>query len=213
MSNTQQYSSDFLDALTNALATQGTDELRVTEAADLDVVLTEIGGQAQSAVDVAAKIRALADALDSNGGDSLLVDSDGPLDVSAETITADLTSRQGRNVGKARVMDSTNTLVDPARNVDGASSSATTTSAGSGNPASVSVPDGRTDVTAAWDVSGSATVTVEVSPDGGTTWYREHQASPDSAESSTYNFSTGFDDARISVDQNLNSASIGAKGA
>jgi hypothetical protein len=213
MSNTQQYSSEYLDALTDALASEGTDELRVTEASDLDVILTEVGGQAQSAVDVAAKIQAIADALGSNGTDHLLVQEDTALDVSGATVTTDLTSQTGRNLGKARLMDSGEVLVDPAENVDGASTASTTTATGSGSAAAVSVPDGRTAVTAAWDLSGSATVTVEVSPDGGTNWYQEYQVSPGSAETNTINFTTGFDDVRVFVDQNLNRASIGAKGS
>lgn len=211
MANDQQYDTGELDELNDALASQGTDELRVVSASDLGTVLNEIGGQAQSAVDVAAKIQAIADALASNGGDHLLVQESSALDVSGATVPTDLTSQQGRNLGKVRLMDSGGVLLDSPP--EAASDSATTTSTGSGSAAAVTVPDGRTQVTAAWDVSGSATITIEVSPDGGATWYEEHKASPGSAETNTYSFSTGFDDVRVYVDQNLNSASIGAKGA
>lgn len=289
MTNDQQYDDGgSLDALTDALASQGTDSLRVTEASTLGVLLAEIGGEPQSAVDVAARIDALADALASNATDELRVQEaspldvsgavvsvqeDAPLDVSATTVETDVVDRSARTLGKARLMDSGGTLVDPATdstlsstlsreiaqwsagtlpveqqtpievgtysgstlpveqqtpmgvedtsgtqvdpaaNVNGSSTSASTTATGSGSAAAVSVPNGRTAVTAAWDVSGSATVTVEVSPDGGATWYEEHTASPSSAETATYNFSTGFDDVRVFVDSNLNSASIGAKGS
>lgn len=143
-------------------------------------------------------LAAIAAALASNATDHLLVQEETALDVSAAPVGLE---------------DTGGAQVDPAQNVDGASSSASTTSTGSGSAAAISVPDGRTTVTAAWDVSGSATVTVEVSPDGGTTWYQETTATPGSAETGTTTFQTGFDDARIYVDQNLNSASIGAKGA
>lgn len=160
--------------------------------------------------------------------------------------------RAGRVLGKTRLMDSSETLVDPAtegtlsselsreiatwnagtlpiqedtpldvsaatvptdaENSDGSSVSASTAATGSGNAAAISVPDGRTTCTAAWDVSGAATVTVEVSPDGGATWYQEHSAGPSEAVTGTHTFTTGFDDVRVYVDANLNSASIGAKG-
>lgn len=256
-------------------------------------ILDSIGGQVQSAVDVAAAVDRIEAALASNGGDSVLVDSNNALDVSAATVQTDLTDQSGRNMGKLRLMnssevlidpatettlasiagaldsnstdsvlvdsasaldasaaaleigawtagtltvtdggsfniagtvateqqtpvgveDSVGTQVDPAQNVDGGSVSDSTTSTGSGSAAAVSIPDGRTTVTAAWDVSGAATITVEVSPDGGSTWYQEYSASPGSAETGTTTFTTGFDDARIYVDANLNSASIGAKGS
>lgn len=103
--------------------------------------------------------------------------------------------------------------VDPAENVDGLSAAGVAGGTGSANAAAISVPDGRTDVTAAWDISGAADITVEVSPDGGNTWYQETLLSPGSAETGTYNFTTGFDDVRVYVSANLNSAHIGAKGA
>jgi hypothetical protein len=228
-----------------------------TQQYDDDVTATDIdqfGGQPQSAVDVAAAIDAIQDALASVGDDQLRVTAPNALDVSAATVETDLTSQTGRNLGKARLMDSSETLidpatettlsaladalasnagdqlrveqqtpigvedstgsqVDPAENVDGTSTSSSTRSTGEENAATASVPDGRTNVTAAWDISGAATISIEVSPDGGGTWYTEHTAEPGSAESATFNFSTGFDDVRVYVDSNLNSASIGAKGA
>ena len=128
------------------------------------------------------------------------------LDVSGATVPTNLQTPVG-------VEDSTGTQVDPAKSLDGTSTRSTTTATGEAEAASQSLPDGRSSVTAAWDLSGSATVTVEVSPDGGSNWYQEYQVSPGSAETGTYNFTTGFEDVRVYVDSNLNSAAIGGKGA
>lgn len=292
MPNNQQYATN-IELLTGALASNATDSLRIVSPSTLATSLDEVGGQVQSAVDVAAAIDAIQAALASNAGDTLrvtapsalpvnsaspldvsaatvdvqeatpldvsgatvAVQEDTPLDVSATTVPVDVTDQQGRNLGKARLMDSSGTLltpakdstlsstlsrevaawsagtlpveqqtpvsledttgaaVNPAQDVDGSSTSATTSTTGKSNAAAVSVPDGRTSVTAAWDVSGAATVTVEVSPDGGATWYQEFTTSPSAAEVATHNFTTGFDDVRVYVDANLNNASIGAKGA
>lgn len=60
-------------------------------AATTDV--TNIGGEPQSAVDVAARIDALVAALTSNGGDALRVSSPTPLDVSDAEVDVDLTTQ------------------------------------------------------------------------------------------------------------------------
>lgn len=178
---------------------------------------------------------------------------DGSGDLTLDGGSIDVEDRAGRVLGKTRLMDASETLVDPAtegtlsselsreiatwsagvlpvsqdgpveigtwsagaldvEGSDGSSVSASTTATGSGEAAAVSIPDGRTTCTAAWDVSGAAVVTVEVSPDGGTTWYQEHSAEPAEAQTGTHTFTTGFDDVRVYVDTALNSASIGAKG-
>ncbi|WP_439028417.1 hypothetical protein [Haloarchaeobius sp. DT45] len=94
----QQYSSTTLAALAAALASDGGDELRVTAPAALPVDVTDQAGRdlgklrlmdsGGTLFDPAteATLQALAAALSSDGGDSLLVDSNGPLDASAATI-------------------------------------------------------------------------------------------------------------------------------
>lgn len=73
------------------------DLLKVALAADdlegLTVGLKDIGGQAQSAIDVANKIDKIEDTLASVDSDSLLVDSNNPLDVSAAEVDVDLNSQ------------------------------------------------------------------------------------------------------------------------
>jgi hypothetical protein len=70
----------------------------------------------------------------------------------------------------------------------------------------------RPTVTVALDTSGAATITVEVSPDGGTNWYPLTSYSPGAAETNADTITTGFDDVRAYIDANLNSLHIGAKG-
>lgn len=100
----------------------------------------------------------------------------------------------------------------PIDNLTTVSDSATTTSTGSANAAQINVPDGRSTITAAYDVSGACDVTVEVSPDGNT-WYQHGSVSPGGATTGTIDATSGFNYARIYVSANINSASIGAKGA
>lgn len=242
MSNTQQY-EEALERLTNALSSDGTDELRVAAASTLPTDPENRPGRIwgkgrlmdseQTLIDPATEqtLAAIAAALASNAGDHLLVQEETALDVSGATVPTDqqtpveigdwsagtLTVAQAAPLGigawNAGTLPTEQQTPVALEDVDATSSSSTTSATGSGSAAAISIPDGRTTVTAAWDVSGSASVTIEVSPDGGTTWYQEHQASPGAAETGTHTFETGFDDARIHVDQNLNSASIGAKGA
>lgn len=124
----------------------------------------------------------------------------------------DVSNRSGREIGKARLEESGGTLIDPAQNADGAAATASAAGTGSVNAAAIAVPDGRRTVTVAYDVSGAAVITVEVSPDGGTTWYPLTSYSPGSAESAANTVETGFADVRAYVDANLNSLHIGAKG-
>lgn len=239
MSNTQQY-EEALERLTNALASDGTDELRITEASTIttdpenragrNLGKTRLMDSNEALFDPAteATLAAIAAALASNATDHLLVQEETALDVSGATVPTEQQTAVEIgtwNAGTLPIQEDTPLDVSGAtvpteqqtpialEDVNGSSSSATTNSTGSGSAAAISIPDGRTTVTGAWDVSGSATVTIEVSPNGGTDWYQEHEASPGSAETGTHTFETGFDDARIHVDQNLNSASVGAKGA
>lgn len=237
MTNTQQY-EEALERLTNALASDGTDELRITEASTISTDPENRAGRIwgkgrlmdsnEALIDPATEptLAAIAAALASNGNDHLLVQEESALDVSAATVPVDTglsplsPSDLPLDVASPNPLDVSGATVPTEQqspvaleNVDATSSSATTSSTGSGNAAAIAIADGRTTVTAAWDVSGAATVTIEVSPDDGGTWYQEHEASSGGAETGTHTFETGFDDVRIYVDQALNSASIGAKGA
>lgn len=111
------------------------------------------------------------------------------------------------------VEDSGGVQVDPAKNVDGRSSSAAASGTGSANGAAITIPDGCRTVTVGYDISGAATITVEVSPNDGATWYPLTSYSPPAAEKSAETIETGFDDVRAFIDANLNSLHIGAKGA
>jgi hypothetical protein len=144
---------------------------------------------------------------------TLSVQEDTPLDVSAAAVQADVTDQQGRNLGKARLMDSANSLIDPAQNLSGGSTTASAGGTGSANAAMITVPDGCRTVTVGYDTSGTATVTVEVSPDGGATWYEHSTFSPSEAANAAETVTVGFDDVRAYIDQNHNSLHIGAKGA
>lgn len=212
----------------------------VTNTVTMD--LDQIGGQAQSAVDVANKIDQIEDALASVGGDSLLVDSASPLDVSAAEVDVDLATQslaaltvtddgsltidaatqgtlpteQQTPVG---VEDSGGTQIDPAENSTGATATASTTSTGSANAAAVNAPDGRTHVTVMWDVSGAAAVTVEASVDGAN-WFDitsdfidgSDVSQPSGAETKGTSAPIGADHVRVHVDSNLNEAEISVKG-
>lgn len=241
MSNDQQYgSSGDLGELLDALASVATDELRVTEAAALEVILESVGGQQQSAVDIAAKIDALEDALASVGSDQL------------QTALVD---RAGRNLGKTRLMDSSETLVDPATestlsselsreiatwtagtlpveqqtpvgvedttgsqvdpldSSDRTSVSDVSTSTGAANAARVDLGDHRAFVSVGWDLSGAATITVEGSNDGGSTWHPIRQFSPSSGEIDGVDLTAGWQEVRVYADSNLNEVNIAGKGA
>jgi len=185
MSNTQQYSTEDLDELTDALASQGTDEIRVTEAADLDVVLTEIGGKAQSAVDVAAKIDAIEDALASQGTDKLQVEQQSPVGIedSGGSQVDPVDAGQFGPFHDRVTSAATNATINPGRYGNGA--------------------------TIVADTSGAATLTVEVSNDGAS--WSAYTVSIGGSEGVKETVD-GFANVRAQVDQNLNSLEISSKG-
>jgi len=115
---------------------------------------------------------------------TLPVQEDTPLDVSAATVS--------------QTTDSTDAGPYTDR-VNTAGSNATISPGRHGQP-----------VTIVADTSGTATLTVEVSVDGGTTW-DAYTVSIGGAEGVKEEVS-GFGDVRASVDQNLNALSISAKG-
>lgn len=92
---------------------------------------------------------------------------------------------------------------------------ATTSSTGSSNAARINVSQGRTTASLGWDVSGSASISVEVSHDGSTWFDRTHDvitSQPGSSETKAETFQTGFQHIRVYVDQNINTLAISAKG-
>ena len=207
------------------------DKLEVAIAA-VDVAgfkqnLTQVGGEPQSAVDVANKIDKLEDALASVGNDELRVDigGSGNLDVDlAEnsfgtiTVTDDgslaisaynggtLPTEQQSPVG---VEDSNGTQIDPLSNSDVSSVTDSTSTAATNVP--LQLGEYRKDVDWFVDVSGSATLTVEVRVSGGT-WRQFDTVSYSSATTEVEQYSTSFAEIRARVDSNLNTLEGSAKG-
>jgi len=90
-----------------------------------------------------------------------------------------------------------------------------TTSTGSANAAEIIASGGRTTVSVGWDVSGAATITIEVSESGDTWFDRTHDtisSQPGSSEKKAITFQTGFRHVRAHADSNLNELQISAKG-
>lgn len=109
-------------AITDAMASVAKDQLRVDIVGDsttdpLDVDLEDIGGQAQSAVDVANKIDQIEDALESEGTDTLrsrIHDSTGTqIDPATQALEAALKANDTDEF-VSRITDSTGTEIDPA---------------------------------------------------------------------------------------------------
>lgn len=191
--------------LTNA-ASSGTLEILLSSH-DMDVVqdlnsvsINTWGGTAQSGVDVAAKIDELEDALESVGTDEL-----------RENLThVGGTAQSGVDIA-SKIDDLEDALAsvgtDELRttSADGTQSARETTAT---NTAAVSHADGPVEIVA--DTSGAATLTVEVSQDGGSTWdeYTVSIADSSGAKETVH----GFADVRASVDQNLNALVLSAKG-
>ncbi|MCT9095281.1 hypothetical protein [Haloarchaeobius sp. HME9146] len=105
MGNEQQYATNELDALTDALSSQATDEMRVTSPGTLTTDITDRTGRnlgklrlmdsGEVLIDPATEgtLQAIAAALSSNATDSLLVDSNAALDVSAAQVDVDLAAQ------------------------------------------------------------------------------------------------------------------------
>lgn len=91
---------------------------------------------------------------------------------------------------------------------------ATATDSGTGGPnaAAVTLGPDRTLLDVHVDTSGSATLTVEVSTDGGGTWLTFHTQDYASATTEVEQFRCAFDDVRAHLDQNRNGVTISAKG-
>jgi hypothetical protein len=130
--------------------------------------------------------------------------------------TVDISDDQSREIGKARVMDSTGTLVDPLDsadlplNVDTVPTAASTNDTGSNNAASIDAA-GLSELEVLYDTTGSATITVEVSQDS-TNWYERATFSPSSAVNLAEHLPIGIRYVRAYADSNLNELEISAKG-
>lgn len=141
----------------------------------------------------------------------LLKSSDQPLDVSDTTVPVEQQT-------PVSLEDGLGNQINPAEDVEGKTTTATSSTAGTA--AAIDVPNGRVHVTVMWDVSGSATVTVEASVDGNS-WYDvtldfidgTDVTQPGGAEAKATTATVGADHVRVSVDQNLNETEISAKGA
>jgi hypothetical protein len=112
------------------------------------------------------------------------------------TVTTDLSSDIGRSVGTVRVED-----VTPVTGSTGTTAT------------DVTLDLGRYRSNVDWfvDVSGAATLTVEVRTDGGT-WRQLDTVSYSSATTEVEQYETAFDEIRASVDANLNTLQGSAKG-
>lgn len=109
--------------------------------------LQEVGGQAQSAVDIAAVLDALENALASVGTDTLQTEQQSPVGVE----------------------DTTGTQIDPVASGDASQVSATTAASGAANAASIDLGQVRNDVDVFYDVANdNGSIEVEVSTDNAT---------------------------------------------
>jgi len=203
-----------------------TNRLLVDSASTIEN-LKEIGGQTQSAVDVADKIDQIEDALASVGTDEMRVVSPNPLDVSAAEIDVDIATQSlspltitddgafainAYNGGTlpveqqtaVKVEDTTDTTIDPFDQADTEQINGSDSGTGSANAAQLSLGDFRKDVDVFVDTSGDATLTVEVSEDGGTTWRELDTVSYTGASTEVEQYSTVFGDIRAYLNQNRN---------
>ena len=159
-------------------------------------------------------------------------ETDGRGTVNADLVgtpEVDVTDEAGRVVGKVRLEDENNTLIKDSNpfptdvrawnaGVIDVSQTTDSTDAGPyvdrvttvGSNASVSPGRHGQPVTIVADTSGTATLTVEVSADGGTNW-DAYTVSIGGAEGVKEEVS-GFADVRARVDQNLNALALSAKG-
>lgn len=190
---------------------------------DLGVVsldhAVEVQNTSSNQIDPATEgtLSSLAAALNSNSNDYLIIDQNSALDVSASTVTVQennpiaVSSDTTREIGKARVQDSSGVLVDPVDASDLSQISASTATAGSSNAAVLDLGAHRKDADIFYDVSGSATVTIEVSTDNAT-WRPLHSESLSAAGTDILQFETSYRYIRTYADANLNTLEVVSKG-
>jgi hypothetical protein len=122
--------------------------------------------------------------------------------------TVDVSDRAAREIGKARLQDSGGVLIDPAKELPSIITD-TTTATGSGSAAELQLGNRRSAFDVAYSLTGSATVTVEVSSDGAT--WRTHTVKDDDTDG-TLTEDTAFEYVRAYADANLNAIELSAKG-
>ncbi|WIV67555.1 hypothetical protein [Natrialbaceae archaeon AArc-T1-2] len=150
--------------------------------------------------------------------ETVTVQEDTPLDVSGSTVTVQedtpisVSSDETREIGKARVQDSSGVLVDPLDADDMTPVSSMTSMVGKADAASIDLGPHRKDVDVYYDVTGAATVTIEVSADGDT-WRELREISTDDAETSVVSVSTSYQHVRAYADENLETIEIASKGS
>lgn len=120
----------------------------------------------------------------------------------------DVEDRAAREIGKARLQDSGGVLVDPAQELPSIITD-TTSSAGASSAAQLQLGKRRSAFDVAYSLTGSATVTIEVSADG-TTW-RTHTVKNDDTDG-TLTEDTAFEYVRAYADANLNAIELSGKG-
>lgn len=133
------------------------------------------------------------------------------VDSISSTVTTDVTNDTTREIGKARVMDSGGVLVDPLDDAEMQPVSASTSLAGASNAAAIDAGAYRTTVTASYDLSGAADVSVEVSADN-VTWLPYATVSESAAATGSVDVSTGFRYVRAYASASVNTVAIGGKG-
>jgi len=169
-----------------------------------------------SKVATQSTLSSIAAALASNSNDTILIDATNALDVSASEVDVDLNSqsltpitvtedgpvdiadRDGRDLGDVQVKD-TGPITD------------ITSSTGSGNAAQLDLGRSRKDVDIFYDVSGAATVTIEVSKNA-SDWRAFSTDSPGSATTELVQIDTSYRYVRVYADSNLNTIELSSKG-
>jgi hypothetical protein len=126
--------------------------------------------------------------------------------------TTDVSNRAARELGKARIEDSGGVLIDPFNPDQVSQVSSSTTTAG--NYATVDLGDTRTSVGIVADVSGSATLDIEVSQDGsfGGEEHTVENISYSSATVALEQFEFAYQHVRAKVDSNLTELEIVGRG-
>jgi hypothetical protein len=127
--------------------------------------------------------------------------------------TFDLTDDSARELGKARIQDSGGVLIDPFDQADATAITAEDTGVGSANAATATLGPLRSSVNVHVDTSGAATLTVEVSPDGGTSWLQFDTVNYSSATTEVEAYpEVAFADVRAYLDTNRNGVTLASKG-
>jgi hypothetical protein len=127
--------------------------------------------------------------------------------------TFDLTDDSARELGKARIMDSGGVLVDPFDQSDASAITADDSGTGAANAAQATLGPLRSAVNVHIDTSGAATLTVEVSPDGGTSWLQFDTVQYSAATTQVEAYAdVAFADVRAYLDTNRNGVTLASKG-